>query len=116
MGSTAEVGSPAPLPWTAVPSKTKDLVTRTIADETVVVPVRGRLAQLQNIYVLSPVGAHLWAEIDGSKDLRALHQSVLSAYAVDDAQAQEDLQEFLHSILDAGLCQLTAPGAADGTS
>lgn len=105
--------SPVDIPWTAVPCKSQGLVTRTIADETVVVPVRGRLAQLQNIHVLTPVGAHLWAQIDGTKDLGTLHASILAAYEVDAEQAREDLLEFLHSLLAAGLVELAGGSSGE---
>jgi hypothetical protein len=87
----------------AVPRKSEGLVTRSIADETVVVPVRGRLAQLQNLYVLSEVGRHLWDEIDGERSIETLRQSVLSAYEVTEEQADRDLVEFFGTMVEAGL-------------
>ena len=96
-------GNAPPLPWDGVPRKTPGLVTRTIVDETVVVPVKGRLAQLQNLYILTPVGNHIWSAIDGVNDLQALHRSILEAYDVGAEEAQADLFEFVQSMLDAGL-------------
>jgi hypothetical protein len=103
--------SPLPgIPWTAVPVKTPGLVTRTIVDETVVVPIRGRLAQLQNLYILTPVGSHLWSEIDGAKDLRALHDSVLENYDVGADEARADLIEFIRNMREAGLLGFSSSG------
>lgn len=99
-----------PLPWNAVPRKTPGLVTRTIVDETVVVPVKGRLAQLQNLYILTPVGNHIWSAIDGVNDLDALHRSILDAYDVGDEEARTDLLEFIRSMIEAGLLQFADPG------
>lgn len=87
----------------AIPRKSEGLVTRSIADETVVVPVRGRLAQLQNLYVLSEVGRHLWEEIDGARTIGALRESVLLAYDVTEEQADRDLMEFIGAMVEAGL-------------
>lgn len=111
--------APAPpvstVEWSLVPRKTDGLVTRTIADETVVVPIRGQLAQMQNLYVLSPVGQHLWAEIDGARSLADLKRSLVEAYEVSEAMAESDLVEFFEEIRAAGLVQMT-PGAEESRS
>lgn len=98
------------IPWTSVPAKTPGLVTRMIADETVVVPIKGKLAQMQVLYVLTPVANHLWTQMDGLKDLQALHASIVEAYDVAEEQARADLLDFVHSMLDSGLIHLNAPG------
>ena len=108
-GGSGDAKAPS-IPWTAVPQKTPGLVTRTIADETVVVPIKGRLAQLQNLYILTPVGSHLWSEIDGSKDLQSLHVSILEAFEVGTEEARKDLLEFIQSMLEAGLVHLGVSG------
>lgn len=104
---SADAGTPtvpaASFDASAIPRKSEGLVTRSIADETVVVPVRGRLAQLQNLYVLSDVGRHLWDEIDGARTLGSLRASVLLAYDVTEAQAERDLMEFIGAMVEAGL-------------
>jgi hypothetical protein len=100
-------GALSEIPWTARPAKASGLVTRVIAGETVVVPVRGHLAQLQNLYVLTPVGSHVWALMDGTLDLAGLHASILDAYDVGADQARADLLDFLRSMLGARLIDLT---------
>lgn len=99
----------AAVDWEAVPRKGEGLVTRLIADETVVVPVRGQLAQLQNVYVLTPVGAFLWDRIDGRVDVRALHGALLAEYDVSPEVAEADLFEFLAAMRAAGLMSLDVP-------
>jgi hypothetical protein len=98
------------IPWTSVPAKTPGLVTRMVADETLVVPIKGQLAHMQVLYVLTPVANHLWTQMDGVKDLQALHASIVEAYDVAEDQARTDLLDFVQSMLDSGLIHLTAPG------
>ena len=113
--SDAAPANPVSLDWSLVPRKTEGLVTRTIADETVVVPIRGQLAQMQNLYVLSPVGQHLWAEIDGARSLADLRRSLVEAYDVADDVAESDLVVFFNEIREAGLVQL-APSPEESRS
>ena len=36
------------------------LVTRSIAGETIIVPICGRLGDLDSIFTLNEVGSHIW--------------------------------------------------------
>ena len=39
---------------------TRSFVTRQIAGETLIMPVAGRVADLESIYVLNEVGSRIW--------------------------------------------------------
>jgi Coenzyme PQQ synthesis protein D (PqqD) len=88
---------------TAIFSRQPDVVPRAIAGETILVPVRGELARLQQIFVLNPVGEHIWHQLDGSRAFGAILQSLVEAFDIDDADARSDLLEFLAELEDAGL-------------
>jgi hypothetical protein len=91
--------------------KIPEVVRRDIADETLLVPVRGGLARLQRIFVLNPVAAHVWELLDGSRDLAALERGIVERFEVSEEQARCDLHEFLGSLLEAAL--IRPAGAAD---
>ncbi len=81
----------------------EEMVTREIAGEVILVPVRGKLAQLQRIFVLNPIGAYIWQRLDGESDLAAIHRGLVDAFEVTVGEAEADLLEYLGALEDAGL-------------
>ncbi len=94
--------------------KNGDAVTRTIAGETLLVPIRGRLADLRQIFSLNPVAAHVWESIDGAHDISGLAHEVAAVFDVDREQAVSDVRVFVRQLVDAGLVvgQDESPDAA----
>lgn len=84
-------------------SRLPDIVPRQIAGETILVPVRGELARLQQLFVLDEVGEHIWNLIDGARGTESLLSAVVKTFEVDVDTAREDLVEFLSDLEDAGL-------------
>lgn len=83
--------------------KNKDIVTRKITGELFIVPVRGKLADMQRIFTLNPVAEHIWDSLDGRTSIEAIRNSVLSVYEVPEDQADSDIAEFIRELLDADL-------------
>ncbi len=79
------------------------LVSRTIVGETILVPIRGKLADLQRIFALDPVAEFIWKKLDGTKTLSEIRDEVVTAFQVDFEQAGEDLLEFVDSLVKEGL-------------
>jgi len=80
-----------------------DVVGRQILGETLLVPIRGELADLQRIFALNPVAQHIWTQLDGEHDLAALRDGLVAAFEVEPAQADADLAEFVAQLRAAGL-------------
>ncbi len=89
--------------WQQVYRKSESLVTREIAGETLLVPMRGKLARLQRIFALNPVGAHIWDQLDGTRDLAAIHRSLVESFDVSPEEAEADLVEYVNLLRDAEL-------------
>lgn len=89
--------------WHQVFRKSEALVTREIAGETLLVPMRGKLARLQRIFALNPVGAHIWDQLDGTRDLAAIHRGLMEHFDVSPEQAEADLVEYVALLRDAEL-------------
>lgn len=85
--------------------KRGEIVARDIAGETILVPVRGNLADMQSIFSLNPVGAFLWEQIDGQQDLEVVLAKVLEDFEVEREDAASDLLEFITRLLEAGLIE-----------
>ncbi len=82
-----------------------EVVARRLAGEELLVPVRGRLADLQRIFALDPVAAHIWKHVDGKQDGEAILKSVVETFEVDESTARVDLERFLGQLAEAGLVE-----------
>ncbi len=76
-----------------------DIVSRKIGDEFVLVPIRSSVADLDAIYTLNPVAAHIWELLDGKRDGYAILEEIVREYDVSPEQARADLIEFLEQLL-----------------
>ena len=83
--------------------KEDQLVCRHIAGETIIVPIRGKLADLQRIYVLDPVGETIWEQLDGSNTLAEVLEHILQTYDVEPERAEADLEAFVSELVEVGL-------------
>ena len=83
--------------------KENDLVTRDIAGESIIVPIRGHVGDLDGLFTLNEVGAMIWRLIDGQKTGRQLAEAVKNEYHVEAEEAEDDVVDFLRSLEKAGL-------------
>lgn len=89
--------------WDRSYRKNPEVVSRNIAGEFFLVPVRGKMADMQNIFSLNPVGEFIWKELDGRKNLSEICSEVISDFAVSRQEAEADMQEFIGELLEAEL-------------
>jgi hypothetical protein len=86
------------------PTSAKGIVTRTVGNETVLVPLRTNVASLDSIYLLSQVGAFLWQHLDGTRDREALCRLVTERFRVPEGRdVAADLDTFLGELARRGL-------------
>ncbi|MBN1268457.1 MAG: PqqD family protein [Kiritimatiellae bacterium] len=85
--------------------KKESLLSRQIAGETIVVPIRGKLADMQRIFALNSVAEHIWDRIDGRRDTDEIRRGIVERFEIDEVQARRDLDEFVRQLLDAGLVE-----------
>ena len=83
--------------------KENNCVTREIAGETIIVPIKGRVGDLDSIYTLNEVGTLIWQLIDGQKSIDQIVQAVRQAYDVESEEVTKDAVDFLSSLEEAGL-------------
>lgn len=94
------------VPDTAVVERASDVVQRNVAGEAFLVPVRGRLADLRELFVLNEVGSWIWERLDGRTSQEAITESLAAEFEVEAVQARLDLEEFLEQLVSAGLAQV----------
>ena len=83
--------------------KKENIVTRSIAGETLLVPIYGELANMERIFTLDPVAAFIWEQLDGSKSLKDIRDGVLYKFDVGKEQVEADIAEFIDELLEADL-------------
>jgi len=86
-------------------AKKGEFVTRNIVGETILVPVRGRVGDLDAIYNLSEVASFIWAQIDGRATLRQIVQGVCAEFEVAPETAEADTLQFIAELERAGLAE-----------
>lgn len=72
-----------------------NFVFRRIEGETILVPIRGNVDDLDCIYSLNPAGALVWEHLDGTLDLGAIRKRIAAEYDVADDRAEMDLLSFI---------------------
>ena len=91
--------------------KRRDLVTRSITGETIIVPIRGHVGDLDGVYTLNDVGTTIWDLIDGKSSVGQIIDAVKNEYDVPLDEAESDVIELIESLEAADLIY----GNDDGT-
>jgi len=102
--------------------RSQAVVSRRVAGETLIVPVRGKVGDLASIYSFNETGSLIWQSMESPKGLAELISAVQQEYAVGYEQAERDVKQFLSDTLSAGLvevrkevCQQVSMPAMDST-
>ena len=80
-----------------------DYVFRNIGDETILVPVRAGVSELDSLFTLNEVGAVVWKAVEARSSVQDIVTAVLSEFEIEQAAAEGDVLEFLSSLLDREL-------------
>lgn len=85
-----------------------NVVCRRVGGESILVPIRKNVANLDYVYTLSAVGADVWALLDGVRPMDDVVDAICESYEVDRERAAADVTAFVTDLLDAGLlCERT---------
>lgn len=88
-----------------------DVIARNIAGETIIVPVRSRVGDLDSIYALNDVGSRIWQLIESNVPVKQIIETVCEEYETDAEDATRDVLELLDSLREAGLVRVNAAAA-----
>ena len=78
--------------------KDPNIVSRKIADEVILVPVRQNVGDLENIYTLNEIGAFIWELIDGERKVKEIKEIIIEEFNVSSQEAESDLIELLREM------------------
>mgnify|MGYP001606008563 CR=1 FL=1 len=85
--------------------KNGDFVYRNIAGETLLVPIRKAIKELQSIYTLNETACFIWEKIDGRRRLIEIAHLLSSEYNMDNNSSESDILEFVIKLKDIGAVQ-----------
>jgi coenzyme PQQ synthesis protein D (PqqD) len=86
----------------AVYVKSENLVTRRISGETVIVPVKGSVGELNSVYTLNELGTRVWQLLDGLAQPEIV-DAIVEEYDVPAEQASREVSDFLANLESAKL-------------
>ena len=78
--------------------KSDSIVSRKIADEFILVPIRQNVGDLESISTLNEVAARVWELIDGKMKVREIKDKIVEEFEVTPQQAEKDLIEYLQQL------------------
>ena len=71
------------------------IVSRLIVDETILVPVKQNVGDMESIYTLNETAAKAWSLLDGELSLAEIRDQIVIEYQVDEEEAGNDLLELI---------------------
>ena len=83
--------------------RSQAVVSRHVAGETLVVPIRGKVGDLAAIYSFNDTGSILWAALEHPRSLECLASLLCQSFDVGWDDARRDVNAFVHEMQAAGL-------------
>lgn len=85
-----------------------DVVTRNVAGELVIVPVKAGAAELDSLFTLNQVATFIWQFLleKESVDEESIVKALVENFEIDSDTASEDLREFSEALSEAGLIRV----------
>jgi hypothetical protein len=80
-----------------------EFALRQVGSESILVPIRNHVGDLDSVYVFNAVGARIWPLLDGSHDFESIVGVICDEYDAEPAVVRADLDELLGSLEAAGL-------------
>jgi hypothetical protein len=78
--------------------RNENFVFRQIENETILVPIKDNVGDMNCIYNLNEVGAFIWQNIKCKNSVVDLKNMILSEFEVTESQAEADLDEFVKDL------------------
>jgi len=83
--------------------RSETVVTREVAGETIVVPVRGGVGDLNGLFTFNEIASGIWQLLAASRTADEVAAWVRERYEVSEEQARTDVDGFLEELRRQGL-------------
>ncbi|HYO78106.1 MAG TPA: PqqD family protein [Thermoanaerobaculia bacterium] len=91
------------MPESHVYRRSPDVVCRQVGAESILVPIRHNVGNLDFVYTLSPVAARVWTLLDGNRSIDAIANELSGEFEVDLSTAAADVAALLADLAGASL-------------
>ncbi|MGC9521785.1 MAG: PqqD family protein [Anaerolineae bacterium] len=81
------------------------IVSREVAGEVILVPIRDNVGDLESIYTLNETAARVWALLDGERTLAEVRDAMVAEFEVEAAEAEADLLALVERLVGVGALQ-----------
>ncbi len=85
--------------------RSADVVCRQVGLESILVPIRHNVGNLDFVYTLSPVAAKIWSLLDGTRSVDAIAHELCNEFDVAPETAAADVSELVADLAGASLIQ-----------
>ena len=87
--------------------RSQAVVSRTIARETLIIPVRGKVGDLASIYSFNETGSLIWKLLQTPRTLIEMADGIAREFDVTREQAESDAVGFVRELLSVGLVEVS---------
>jgi hypothetical protein len=94
--------------------RSRTVVSRIVAGETLIVPVRGKVGDLASIYSFNRTGSLIWKLLEFPRTVPELAAAVAQEFEVEPAQAECDVKDFVEEMKAVGLVEVPPSVAMAG--
>ena len=89
----------------AVGMRSRKAVSRVVANEAIVVPIREDVARASSVYTFNESGTAIWSMIEAGCGATEVAAYLESEYDISAEQAAEDTKQFLAALAKEGLIE-----------
>ena len=82
--------------------KSSSIVSRSVAEEVILVPIRQNVGDLQSIYTMNEVGARIWGLLDSRGTVADIVSTISREYEVEQGKAEVEVVDFLAKLESIG--------------
>jgi hypothetical protein len=82
--------------------KSPSIVTRDIAGEIILVPIRQHVGDLDSVYTLNETASRIWALIDGQRSVGDIRDAIVAEFETGPDEAGPDVVALLGQLQAAG--------------
>jgi hypothetical protein len=86
--------------------KTDLFVSRRIAEEAVLVPLRQHKGDYDHIYSLNETAACAWSLLDGNRTLTSIVKQIVTDYEVEEAEAAQEVIGLVRELVTIGALEM----------
>jgi hypothetical protein len=75
-----------------------EFALRQVGSESILVPIRNHVGDLDSVYVFTSVAARIWSLFDGNRNIDSIVDTICGEYDADPSVVRADVDELLASL------------------